>query len=120
MEPSAELVADEERTRASIADLEADLAAIAASTALVPDDEHDPEGSTVGYERSRVTALLTAARRHLSEVQVSIDRVQRGDVGHCDDCGAAIPAERLAALPTARLCVACSAPRFSGMFGRRT
>ncbi|HWD53326.1 MAG TPA: hypothetical protein VG412_13070, partial [Acidimicrobiales bacterium] len=36
------------------ADLEAELEAIGESTASVPDDEHDPEGSTVGYERARV------------------------------------------------------------------
>ncbi len=118
MDPSVELVADEARTRAGVADLEADLAAIAESTALVPDDEHDAEGSTVGYERARVTALLGNARRHLAELQAMMDRVRRGDAGRCDDCGAAIPAERLAALPTARLCVGCSAPRRSGMFGR--
>jgi DnaK suppressor protein len=118
MEPSAELVADEERTRLGIVDLEADLAGIAESTALVPDDEHDAEGSTVGYERARVTALLLNARHHLDALHLAIDRVQRGDAGHCDHCGAVIPAERLAALPTARLCMPCSTPRRSGMFGR--
>jgi DnaK suppressor protein len=118
MEPSAELMAEERRTRAGIADLESDLAAIAESTALVPDDEHDAEGSTVAYERARVTALLAAERDHLGAVRTALDRVQRGEAGHCDDCGATIPAERLAALPTARQCVACAAPRSSGMFGR--
>jgi DnaK suppressor protein len=118
MNPSAALVAEEERTRVGIADLQSDLAAIAESTALVPDDEHDAEGSTVGYERARVTALLASAKGHLAELHVAIDRVQRGDAGHCDDCGTVIPAERLAALPAARLCMACATPRSSGMFGR--
>lgn len=118
MEPSAELVAEEEQTRAGIADLEAELGAIAESTALGPDDEHDAEGSTVGYERARVTALLASARHHLAEVHRALDRVQRGEAGHCDECGAVIPAERLAALPTTRLCVSCRTPRSSGMFGR--
>jgi DnaK suppressor protein len=118
MEPTAELVADEERTRASITDLEADLAAIAESTALGPDDEHDAEGSTVGYERARVTGLLLTARGHLADLHVAIDRVRRDEAGYCDECGTLIPAERLAALPTARLCVSCLAPRRSGMFGR--
>jgi DnaK suppressor protein len=118
MEPSAELVSDEERTRASIDDLTADLAAIAESTALVPDDEHDAEGSTVGYERARVSALLLTARRHLADLHMAIDRVRRDEAGHCEECGAEIPAERLAALPSARRCVACLSPRRSGMFGR--
>jgi DnaK suppressor protein len=118
MEPSAELVAEEQQTRASIADLSADLAAIAESTASGPDDEHDAEGSTVGYERARVAALLLTARQHLAELHVAIDRVRRDEAGRCDECGAVIPAERLAALPSARLCVACRSPRRSGMFGR--
>jgi DnaK suppressor protein len=62
--------------------------------------------------------LLRAARDHLAQVHAAIDRVQRGAAGHCDNCGATIPAERLAALPTARLCVECASPRSSGMFGR--
>ena len=36
-----------------ITDLEDDLAAIAESTGKGPDDEHDPEGSTVGFERAQ-------------------------------------------------------------------
>lgn len=118
MEPSASLVADRDRTRVGIADLEGELAAIAESTVLVPDDEHDAEGSTVGFERARVTALLNAARHHLVDIEGAVIRAQRGEMGHCERCGTVIGAERLAALPATVLCVECAAPRSSGMFGR--
>jgi DnaK suppressor protein len=118
MELSPELVADEERTRIGITDLESELAAIAETTAQVPDDEHDAEGSTVGYERARVTALLVSARVHLADLEKAIGRIQRGEEGHCANCGAPIGEERRAALPATQLCLGCAAPRVSGMFGR--
>jgi DnaK suppressor protein len=100
-------------TAALIADLEADLAAIGESTAASPDDEHDPEGSTVGFERARVAALLAQARRSLSEVDEALERHRHGTYGVCGSCGAIIPPERLEALPTAALCVSCAATRRS-------
>src|SRR6185369_14225527 len=32
------------------------------------DDEHDPEGSTIAFERAQLTALLMAARRRLADL----------------------------------------------------
>ncbi|HLI00991.1 MAG TPA: TraR/DksA C4-type zinc finger protein [Acidimicrobiales bacterium] len=94
------------RARAVVADLEAELAGIAQSTADGPDDEHDAEGSTVGYERARVGALLALARRRL----VDLEHADPADAGgrRCDTCGRPIPAERLAALPGVRRCVECA------------
>jgi RNA polymerase-binding transcription factor DksA len=94
---------------ALVADLEADLAAIGESTAASPDDEHDPEGSTVGFERARVAALLAQARRSLAEIDEALERRRRGSYGVCGRCGTIIPPERLEAMPTASLCVACAA-----------
>ena len=33
------------------------------------DDEHDPEGSTIAYERSQLSALVDQAVRHLGEIE---------------------------------------------------
>jgi DnaK suppressor protein len=98
-------------TVALVADLAADLAAIGQSTAASPDDEHDPEGSTVGFERARVTALLAQARRSLAEIDGALERNRCGTYGACERCGAIIPPERLEALPTASLCISCAASR---------
>jgi DnaK suppressor protein len=91
------------------ADLERELEAIGESTASVPDDEHDPEGSTVGYERARVIALLARAHEEIGDLEAALERVAGETYGRCESCGAAIGRERLVALPTATRCVACAA-----------
>ncbi len=74
------------------------------------DDEHDPEGSTLAFERARVSALLSREQAHLAELERAGSRVADGTYGVCTQCGAAIPRERLAALPAARTCVQCRPP----------
>ena len=96
-------------TKNLIADLESDLAAIAESTALSPDDEHDPEGATVGFERARVASLLDQTRRVLVDIESALLRCEDGGYGVCERCAVAIPPERLEALPTTSLCIACAA-----------
>ena len=91
-----------------ITDLENDLAAIAESTAKGPDDEHDPEGSTVGFERARVGSLLERTRNSLSDLDEALERIRQGTYGFCGRCGASILSERLKALPTTRLCIVCA------------
>ena len=83
---------------------------IDASRLANADDEHDPEGSTIAFERAQLTALLTAARRRLVDVEEALRRHDEGRYGTCELCGQPIAAERLAARPSARTCVGC-APR---------
>ena len=72
------------------------------------DDEHDPEGQTIAYERSQTGALIRQAEQHLREIDAALDRVERGDYGRCESCGDAIGSGRLEARPTARTCIACA------------
>lgn len=108
------VITDELRAaRAEAARLVDDLAEelagiIAAQEADPPDDEHDVEGSSVGFERARVTALLEHARARLSALDAAVDRVGAGTFGSCEACGTDIGVERLAALPDARRCVRCA------------
>jgi DnaK suppressor protein len=82
------------------------------------DDEHDPEGSTVAFERAQVEALLGEARMQLAELERAEARLVDGSYGSCQECGSAIGRERLAARPTARTCIACaSSPRANGSGG---
>ncbi|MFD1056358.1 TraR/DksA family transcriptional regulator [Terrabacter terrigena] len=69
------------------------------------DDEHDPEGATIAYERSQLGALVDQTREHLDEVDAALARLEAGVYGRCEVCGEAIPAARLEARPTARTCV---------------
>jgi RNA polymerase-binding transcription factor DksA len=83
-------------------------AVVAASRASNADDEHDPEGATIAFERQQVVALLDAARRRLAEVDAALARRAAGRYGICESCGRPIAPERLAARPAARTCIACA------------
>ncbi len=75
------------------------------------DDEHDPEGSTLAYERARVAALLAEAESNLDDLDRALVKVASGNYAICERCGADIGAERLEALPAARTCFTCAAVR---------
>ena len=81
---------------------------VAASKASNADDEHDPEGATIAFERQQVAALLDQARRRLADVEAAVRNVEAGIYGICETCGRPIAAERLAARPAARTCIDCA------------
>ena len=72
------------------------------------DDEHDPEGSTIAFERSQVGALIEQAERRLTEIDAARSRIDEGTYGRCEVCGKQIPDRRLEARPVARTCVGCA------------
>ncbi|SNS81886.1 transcriptional regulator, TraR/DksA family [Geodermatophilus pulveris] len=72
------------------------------------DDEHDPEGATIAFERQQVAALLASARRRLADVEAVLERRAAGGYGVCETCGRPIAPERLAARPAARTCITCA------------
>jgi len=71
------------------------------------DDEHDPEGSTIAFERASVATLLSQGRAYLAELDRAQARIADGTYGTCERCGGAITPERLSARPVARTCVRC-------------
>jgi len=73
-----------------------------------PDDEHDPEGSTIAYERAQVSALVDQAKEDLKALDVAAQRVADGTATTCDRCGGPIVTERLMAVPTTVVCVVCA------------
>ena len=79
-----------------------------ASRASNADDEHDPEGATIAFERQQVVALLEQARRRLADVEAALAHRVAGDYGICENCGRPIAPERLAARPAARTCIDCA------------
>ena len=95
--------------QAQIAALELDRArTVEASEASNADDEHDPEGSTIAFEREQLAALLAQARRDAEELRAALGRLDTGDYGRCERCGGPIGVERLAARPGARHCIDCA------------
>jgi RNA polymerase-binding transcription factor len=84
---------------------------IASASSTTGDDEHDPEGATIGFERAQAQASVDRAVTRLAEVDAALARQDQGAYGSCAVCGRPIGAERLAARPATDRCIACaSAP----------
>jgi DnaK suppressor protein len=81
---------------------------VAASMDTNADDEHDPEGSTIAFERARVAALVAQARAHLDDLDRAVARLDHGTYAVCEHCGSEIAAERLSARPATRTCIRCA------------
>ena len=97
---------------AAIAVLDADLLALfEAARSSNADDEHDPEGTTIAFERAQLTAVRDAGRRRLADLDDALRRQADGTYGVCESCGRPIPADRLAARPASRTCVPCASAR---------
>ena len=79
-----------------------------ASRLVATDDEHDPEGSTIAFERSQTTTFLDDARKHLADLDGALNRLEADDYGRCEHCGNPIAVGRLLARPTARTCINCA------------
>nr|WP_206038258.1 TraR/DksA C4-type zinc finger protein [Rhodococcus sp. HNM0569] len=72
------------------------------------DDEHDPEGSTIAFERAQVGGLIADARSELDDLDAALARVETGTYGTCTRCGRPIAEPRLDALPATRYCIECA------------
>ena len=75
------------------------------------DDEHDPEGSTLSSDWSRLAGLRADAARDLQQADAARARIADGSYGLCVTCGRTIPDARLAVRPAALQCVQCAAAR---------
>ncbi|WP_051681760.1 TraR/DksA C4-type zinc finger protein [Cellulomonas sp. HZM] len=69
------------------------------------DDEHDPEGATIAFERAQLEALAADARGQLAEIDAALARLADGTYGRCAVGGEPIAPGRLAARPTATTCM---------------
>ena len=81
---------------------------VAASRDSNADDEHDPEGHTIAFERSQVTSLSRRLEQRLAEVDAAAARLAAGTYGVCTRCGEQIDPARLEARPAARECIVCA------------
>jgi RNA polymerase-binding transcription factor DksA len=83
-------------------------AVVDASRQSNADDEHDPEGATIAFERQQLAALLDSTRRRLADVEEALARRAAGRYGICQTCGRPIAPGRLEARPAARTCIDCA------------
>jgi RNA polymerase-binding transcription factor DksA len=103
---------ERDELRARIAALRGEMGSIMESASSSNgDDEHDPEGSTIGFERAQAQALLEQAEDHLAAVEAALKRVADGTYGTCVACGEQIAPARLEARPEAARCITCASRR---------
>jgi RNA polymerase-binding transcription factor DksA len=113
MEPARELLlARLAASQAQIEALELDFARmVLTSEGSNADDEHDPEGPTIAFERQQLDAVLTRALATRAELQAALHDLDQGSYGRCERCGQPIGAARLEARPQARRCITCASLR---------
>lgn len=116
--PSATLTADQrqklhglllaaiERARSDLAAMHRDFDTIVdACVQSNADDEHDPEGATIAFERAQVGALIERASAAESAAVEAMRRWDSGRYGRCEICRAPIGYERLRARPATTRCI---------------
>ena len=96
-------------TQQSIKDIGGNIDAIvSARQDSNSDDEHDPEGSTLAFERSQSDSLLKQAESRLRDIDAALTRIAAGTFGVCIVCEGPIAPTRLAARPYAAPCITCA------------
>jgi DnaK suppressor protein len=105
------LAADRAGTLQRLSGLEREFAGIIESGSAGTDDEHDPEGATIAFERQHTAALLRQLRQHLGQIDTAMARLAEGSYGTCENCGQPIGTARLAARPVTTTCFSCASRR---------
>jgi DnaK suppressor protein len=59
------------------------------------------------YNKQVLLSLNENERKRLKEVDESLDRIENGTYGICDECGGPISLKRLEVRPVAKYCVPC-------------
>ncbi len=99
-ERHGELRTEYDQTVADIAELQRDRLTDSAG-----DDQADTGTKT--FEREQEISLANNILERITQVERALERLDEGSYGWCERCGNAIPVERLAAFPSATLCVSC-------------
>jgi DnaK suppressor protein len=81
---------------------------VEAGELVATDDEHDPEGHTIAFERQQVVALVRETEVEIAELDAAQARCAAGTYGRCLACGGPISDARLDAVPAARHCITCA------------
>ena len=108
-ELAAGLIRQARQLRAEIAECEAAEGDIRADCELDVADS----GVRRGFEDQLLTQV-NRARQELARTEGALTRLRDGSFGVCPHCSRPVGRERLLAMPTAELCVACQSQREGG------
>jgi RNA polymerase-binding protein DksA len=100
LERYGELRTEYDQTLTDIAELQRDRLTDSAG-----DDQADTGTKT--FEREQEISLANNILERINQVERALERLEEGSYGWCERCGNPIPVERLAAFPSATLCVSC-------------
>jgi DnaK suppressor protein len=56
-------------------------------------------------------SIRSAQRNELKELDLALERIEKGTYGTCQRCGGAVGRQRLRAIPEARFCIECVSVR---------
>jgi RNA polymerase-binding transcription factor DksA len=93
-----------------VAEAEAVAARYAEHEALIAQLRGVTDADSV-LERELAETGAARARETLTDIRHALHRLEAGTYGSCETCGLTLPFERLEAIPSARLCVACTGRR---------
>lgn len=70
-------------------------------------EDHPADLASETFEREKDLAIGESVESLLNQVNVALEKVERGTYGQCDACNKPIKKARLQALPFATLCLDC-------------
>jgi RNA polymerase-binding protein DksA len=76
-------------------------------------DDWEERGASLSNDEV-IEALDLKTRERIDAINGAIKRIDDGSWGECMQCGADIPAARILAVPTARLCIKCAGKQARG------
>ncbi|MBU4270519.1 MAG: TraR/DksA family transcriptional regulator [Planctomycetes bacterium] len=60
------------------------------------------------FEQEFTLSLMENEGGTLAQIETSLERIEEGIYGQCEECGARIPKNRLKAIPYTVLCIRCA------------
>ena len=66
------------------------------------------------FEQEFTLSLMENDGAALQKIESSLERIDEGTYGKCEECGAKIPKSRLNAIPYTTLCVKCASRQENG------
>jgi DnaK suppressor protein len=71
-------------------------------------DDNFADSAQVAAEQGEARAHAASLRDQLKDVEAALAKIEDGTYGTCESCQGPIGEARLAAIPTARVCIQCA------------
>jgi DnaK suppressor protein len=120
----AELVAYKELLLSLRARLRGDVTQMANATLKKSRSEANGDLSTMpihmadigsdNFEQEFTLSLMENEGVTLDQIESSLERIEEGTYGQCEECGVKIPKARLNAIPYSTLCIRCAEQQENG------